>query len=119
MVAQVDDPVRVPLVAEDEHRDEGERDEHRRRSQPPRRGEDRGRGGQRRDQDARPGQDAAQAAPFAARLQPAVGLRGAQAQADRPGQDEVAFLGEQLDSQLVAAGRRDARRRGRGRPSRR
>ena len=69
VVAEIDYPVGVPLVAEDEDRDEGDRCEHRRRAQPSRGIEDRDRGGGDGEEDSSPREDAAQSAPFATRLQ--------------------------------------------------
>ena len=58
--AQVDDLPRVPLVAEDQRREEGQRDQHRRRSSSARRQQDRGSGGTGGEQQAHRGEDVAQ-----------------------------------------------------------
>jgi hypothetical protein len=57
LVAQIDDLGRVPLVAENQGREEGEGKEHRRRARTARGQQNRGRPGPGRKQNAEPGRD--------------------------------------------------------------
>ncbi len=98
----------VPLVAEDQDREEDDRDQHRRRAGAAGGEQDRRGAGAGRDEDAGAGQEVAQGALLASLLAPARRPSRRAVQPDRAGRDQVAFLIEQLDPQLVAARGGDA-----------